>query len=612
MAEGGADGDGDVLGYAHRMPLRELLAAHAGPVWVASNSPSFHVHAVLRHLGLATFPFMGVLTPDSGGRKGGGQPYPTKMDPRFWEPLLKQHGGNRGAAGGMVLLDDSDANLAAAAQLGMRGVKVNGRDGLPLDRALAASLGAIDAAPFDDVAYIRAKNAVDARSFCAPTARRLGKELAALREQAQAQTQQGDGVEPTMRVKDLGAGLLSMLAPVLRMAGHAGWARVEYEAYEVNPTLVAEVRAALVAQGFEADDNEEGVLVRGAQEEKEEGGASLPAARVRVLLRDFGAGGVAEAKEEHAPPPHLVVGCCLADLYQPDEFVARLLRVAGSSHSSSSSSSSRSGGGSGHSPLVYLPITFAGRTCLCPPAPEEDAAPGSGAVGCGRRIPSDATAMVAYHASLAETQGHCLDPNALVAALERHGAVLLAQGPADWAVARDRDPVLWHCLLHFFGLGLLPRLGPQGWDIPAWRRRVLARGPDIEVGNVDLLFRLGGAGAGAGGAGEVEAKGGTKGQGGHGKQNVYVEFVGPRDVRCEEEAWPPKGKERELGPMELEVEALCSLISSGTELKVYRGDFDRESAVDVSIKGMASERMDYPLRYGYSLVGGLLVRVGKL
>jgi hypothetical protein len=35
---------------------------------------------------------------------------------------------------------------------------------------------------------------------------------------------------------------------------------------------------------------------------------------------------------------------------------------------------------------------------------------------------------------------------------------------------------------------------------------------------------------------------------------------------------------------------------------VYRGDFDRESAVDVSIKGMASERMDYPLRYGYSLV----------
>jgi threonine dehydrogenase-like Zn-dependent dehydrogenase len=36
---------------------------------------------------------------------------------------------------------------------------------------------------------------------------------------------------------------------------------------------------------------------------------------------------------------------------------------------------------------------------------------------------------------------------------------------------------------------------------------------------------------------------------------------------------------------------------------VYRGEFDSEAAVDVNIKGMAEEKMSYPLRYGYCLVG---------
>ncbi len=551
-----------MLGYAHRMPLRALLSAHRGPVWVASNSPAFHVRAVLRYLGLAGFPFAGVLTPDccGGGRRrggGGGSSYPTKTDPRFWEPLLKQQKrqekGQQGE-GEVVLLDDSDANLAAAAALGMRGVKVgtNGRGGgLPLDRALAAALGATGAAPFDDVAYIEAKNAVDARSFCGPTARRLGAELAALLPR-----EGGEG-EAVLRVKDLGAGLLSMLDPVLRLAGGAGWGRVEYEAYEVNPMLVAAARAALVAQGFkEEEEGEEGVLVRAAQaagesaggeEEEETTGRLLPAVRLRLRLADFGGAGEGETEDEGkaGPPPHLLVGCCLADLYAPEAFVARLLRVAG-------------GAGAASATLVYLPITFAGRTALCPPAAEEAAA----------GIPSDAAAMAAYHASLAETQGHSLDPAALVAAVERHGGALLAQGPSDWRVRRGQDPRLWDCLAHFFGLGLLPRLGPQGWDVAAWRRRLLARGPDMEVGNVDLLFRLGANtdadDGGGGGGGEEEERRRKRG-------NVYVEFVGPRDVRCQEEAWPPKGKERELGPTELEVEAVCSLISSGTELKVWFG-----------------------------------------
>mmetsp|Transcript_11966 Transcript_11966/g.17034 ORF Transcript_11966/g.17034 Transcript_11966/m.17034 type:complete len:166 (+) Transcript_11966:125-622(+) len=51
------------------------------------------------------------------------------------------------------------------------------------------------------------------------------------------------------------------------------------------------------------------------------------------------------------------------------------------------------------------------------------------------------------------------------------------------------------------------------------------------------------------------------------------------------------------------VKSICSLISSGTELKVFKGMFDNSSPLDVNIKGMADKAMKYPLTYGYSLVG---------
>lgn len=44
------------------------------------------------------------------------------------------------------------------------------------------------------------------------------------------------------------------------------------------------------------------------------------------------------------------------------------------------------------------------------------------------------------------------------------------------------------------------------------------------------------------------------------------------------------------------------MISSGTELKIFKGMFD-DAALDINIKGMEEERMAFPLAYGYSLVG---------
>ncbi len=55
--------------------------------------------------------------------------------------------------------------------------------------------------------------------------------------------------------------------------------------------------------------------------------------------------------------------------------------------------------------------------------------------------------------------------------------------------------------------------------------------------------------------------------------------------------------------MPFKVRSSYSLISSGTELKIFKGLFDDDAALDVNIKDMESERMTYPLSYGYCLVG---------
>jgi 2-desacetyl-2-hydroxyethyl bacteriochlorophyllide A dehydrogenase len=82
-----------------------------------------------------------------------------------------------------------------------------------------------------------------------------------------------------------------------------------------------------------------------------------------------------------------------------------------------------------------------------------------------------------------------------------------------------------------------------------------------------------------------------------------VEFAGPRIVRVVEDAVP------ELGGNQLLLKTICSMVSTGTELKLFKGDIDSSQPTDLTISGM-SGRLSYPLRYGYSLVGRV-VAVGN-
>jgi hypothetical protein len=80
-----------------------------------------------------------------------------------------------------------------------------------------------------------------------------------------------------------------------------------------------------------------------------------------------------------------------------------------------------------------------------------------------------------------------------------------------------------------------------------------------------------------------------------------IQFIAPRQVTTDTKVWDA-AKNQHLAPNQIEVESVCSLISSGTELKIFNESFDSESQLDVNIKNMDIS-MKYPLAYGYSLVG---------
>lgn len=77
---------------------------------------------------------------------------------------------------------------------------------------------------------------------------------------------------------------------------------------------------------------------------------------------------------EYSPPslaPHVIVGCCLADLLPPDVLIRSLVRLAGGGGGDCDGGGLQAKEESGkHDCLVYLPITFVGKTEMIPSSPQ--------------------------------------------------------------------------------------------------------------------------------------------------------------------------------------------------------------------------------------------------
>ncbi len=75
-------------------------------------------------------------------------------------------------------------------------------------------------------------------------------------------------------------------------------------------------------------------------------------------------------------------------------------------------------------------------------------------------------------------------------------------------------------------------------------------------------------------------------------------FAGPQQLEIREQqiSKPAAG--------ELLVEVICSAISAGTEMLVYRGQLPSEIALDATIENL--QQQGYPLQYGYASVGKVI------
>lgn len=75
-------------------------------------------------------------------------------------------------------------------------------------------------------------------------------------------------------------------------------------------------------------------------------------------------------------------------------------------------------------------------------------------------------------------------------------------------------------------------------------------------------------------------------------------FTGPQqlEIRTQDIAAPAAG--------ELLVEVICSAISAGTEMLVYRGQLPSGVALDANIESL--QQQNYPLQYGYASVGKVI------
>jgi len=78
------------------------------------------------------------------------------------------------------------------------------------------------------------------------------------------------------------------------------------------------------------------------------------------------------------------------------------------------------------------------------------------------------------------------------------------------------------------------------------------------------------------------------------RQSLY--FTAPRTVTVREEALP------QLLPGQMLVQSICSAISPGTEMLLYRGQMPAEMAADATIAALSGS-LAYPLKYGYATVG---------
>ena len=625
-------------GYSHassskgRQPnmaqLRRILqqqSSSSTQFILASNSPKVHVQTIVQALGLCRVSGgLGLLTPDFPQEEQSNHKissaslpfFPTKARPLafFSSERLNNNPtiSSTPEPSSSCLIDDSATVLQAVASELHDGMMTPIQVIHPhqsLEKALAITLGWIDPEfiQMDDAQYLKSKNQVDFRALHRPTWHRFLGEMV----QSMASSEQRIS-SSSLTIADLGAGLLSMLELLLnghgdgdllslgqymqeRQANHnllTNLERIDYHAYEPNEALAPDCIKKMESMGFVVQKDNGGQSEQRCDDPTSNQDPptanriprtthffrppcdSLPAIRVEIVFDDYREL-LQTSGSKSTISPDVVIGACFADLYEPSELVRSILACflgRPEPHQQEA--------------LVYFPITFGGTTQFLPPQPAVE------------KLPSDTEAFRLYAQALTEELGHNLDSDKMVEELENFGGQVLSQGPSDWVISPKEHPYLWNCMMYFFGTTAAPSIEAAGYDACAWMNRARTSQPVIQASNKDFLVRLPFLGRWKF---PTAASLPANGKSDHSLLTHYeeIQFTAPRQVQVVQKP------SQALGPNDVRIQSVCSLVSSGTELKIFKGEFE-DAALDVNIPSMQEERMAYPLSYGYCLVGRIV------
>lgn len=537
---------GDTLctGYSEDMAsaLRSLEKFKC-PIVIASNSPTYHVKRVLSRLGLAHLPVQYIITPE---RRGG----LTKAEPKFWEIFTELFPPSEFVC---TLVDDNALNIKTVRSMGFRGWHINKR--FSFADSLLHFLGVFPSSPeslvsdsvsgryqdpdwlnfdafkFDSAQYLRCKNQVDCQSFNPLVRAALVDQLALSFDATSKVTATGSisppdytnptahSSQPTRLVVDVGAGLLHMLPEVADIVTKAYQQsaslsasstatpslKLVYIAFESNADLNTEIRQSMHAYGLKTTSGYSSAIGDGhdhitSSSIDMEGTHMINGVQTHICVHVYNTDAMSEealrvveesrkrytavpASEYEAPARQevdLIVGSCVADLIPPRRLVSQVVEMAND-----------------HPSLLYLPITFIGKTSLhrVRPSPAVSAQSGiSVGVASGEPV-SDDSVFDMYHKHLRE-RGHHMDPSSLLHELLCYGCYLippsshfvhspgkepapvgfgqvdkyLQQSSSSWNISPFHHPYMWQSMMRFLALGVAfqSMTTPPYRDVTSW------------------------------------------------------------------------------------------------------------------------------------------------
>jgi NADPH:quinone reductase-like Zn-dependent oxidoreductase len=591
---------------------------------LASNSPKSHIDRVISRLGISAGRFQQIYYPCQETK------YAMKCSDLFWKKVLKDYPLDRYE---LTIIDDNQRNLDLAKSIGIHGIKVD-----PAKQELAdAMLRFLKVHPstfdpsfeFDEVKYLEKKNEVDRLSYSPSVRQKLIKLLA---ERLQGRIDASTSESLHLNVVDLGAGLLNMLDEVTNMISSAikimssssqMTAFVNYIAYEGNrhvweaaiSKLVAD-KSFVITEIQTSSPSSQQLMTKRIELTS---GSSIDL-QVKFVNDDFLGSQQIDQIHQYfkATSPtsqvDLIIGSCLADLFPPDILSKWLTHLNDDGKA-----------------LLYLPITFCGSTMIRAHEQQVELVRHL----LGQRDSSSISQYELfndYHYSL-QAQGHHLQVDELISELSACGCQLIRSShisaatetvvtaaqddDSTWKISLKQHKYLFYCMLRFIAHGTIYGIDARFYPIDlviSWLQtfyQLLADvhphhplGPDIAIlaKNRDLLFiypssRQFYSSATDPSKARVKIAAGSS-------EVQAIEFIAARSLRLVESSLSALASS--MLPNQILIEAEHSLISTGTELKIYRGDFDSDQALDTAFTEMKESSMRYPLRYGYCHVGKVI------